>query len=200
MREGQGRARIAIEQTLESARLVLRRARLHDHPEWAALRSQSRAFLQTWEPDWREDELSRANFRRKLRRYEDDAEAGRAFAFLSWRKGDRALLGGITLGQIRRGAAQTAMLGYWIGAPFARQGYTLEAARAVLHLAFGALDLHRVEACCMPENTASLGVLSQLGFQQEGRLRQALHIAGAWRDHVLLSLLREEFDAVPAIR
>lgn len=194
MREAQTRARLAAEQGLAGKRVLLRRAQVRDHAAWAALRDESRSFLQGWEPSWREDELSRARFRRKVRRYHEDAEALRALAFLTWRKADGVLLGGVTLGQIRLGAAQTAVLGYWIGAPFARQGYTLEAARAVLHLAFGALRLHRVEAFCLPENIASRGVLAKLGFQEEGRLRQSLQIAGTRRDHLLLGLLQEEFD------
>lgn len=200
MRDGRNGAHLAVAPELEGERVVLRRPSLHDYTAWADLRRRSRGFLEAWEPAWREDELSRATYRRKVRRYEDDATTARAFAFLNWRKADRALVGGVTLGQIRRGAAQTAVLGYWVGEPFARQGYTLEAARLVLGLAFGALRLHRIEASCMPENSASLGVLAKLGFQEEGRLRQALHIAGTWRDHVLLSLLREENDATPAAR
>ena len=32
---------------------------------------------------------------------------------------DDVLVGGLTLGQIKRGVVQAATLGYWIGAPYA---------------------------------------------------------------------------------
>jgi ribosomal-protein-alanine N-acetyltransferase len=128
-----------------------------------------------------------------VRRHAEDAEAGRAFAMLNWRRSDGALLGGVTLGHIRRGAAQSAVVGYWIGAAHARRGYTLEAMRLTVAFAFQALGLHRLEASCMPENTASRALLARLGFVEEGLARRSLQIAGAWRDHLSLGLLAEEW-------
>ncbi len=175
----------------------LRPHRLADFSEWAELRDKSRAFLQPWEPTWPADDLTRAAYRRRLAAYGQDMERGLAYPFLVFRKSDDAMVGGITLSNIRRGVAQMGSIGYWVGREHSRQGYTTDAVRAVSAFAFDRLGLHRIEAACIPTNTASRGVLLKAGFEQEGLARSYLRIDGAWRDHVLFGLLspalRREF-------
>lgn len=168
----------------------LRPHRAADYAEWAALRSGSRAFLQPWEPTWPLDDLTRAAFRRRLTAYAQDIERCVAYPFLVLRQSDGAMVGGVTVSNVRRGVAQIASLGYWIGEPFARQGHTAAAVGAVTRFCFERLGLHRLEAACIPANAASRGVLLKCGFRQEGMARAYLRINGAWRDHLLFGLLR----------
>ena len=105
---------------------------------------------------------------------------------------DAALVGAVTLDNIRRGPAQAGTLGYWVGAPFARKGYMREALEAVVHYAFTDLDLSRLEAGCLPENAASRGVLEKVGFKYEGVAQSYLQINGRWRNHVLYANLRAD--------
>ncbi len=115
---------------------------------------------------------------------------GTALPLFLIRRRDSALLGAITLDNIRRGPAQAGTMGYWIGAPFARHGYMREALEAVVHYAFTELDLSRLEAGCLPENAASRGVLERVGFKYEGVAQSYLQINGRWRNHVLYANLR----------
>jgi ribosomal-protein-alanine N-acetyltransferase len=85
-------------------------------------------------------------------------------------------------------------IGYWIGLPFARRGFTVDAVRVVTHFCFGRLRLHRVEAACIPTNAASQAVLRKAGFQQEGLARDYLKIDGVWRDHLLFGLVSARHD------
>ena len=55
--------------------VMLRAPVMGDYAEWAALREQSRTFLTPWEPTWPADDLTRAAFRRRLRRYAEDMRA-----------------------------------------------------------------------------------------------------------------------------
>ena len=119
---------------------------------------------------------------------------GVTYSFLIFRAADDTLLGGITLANLRRGVAQTATLGYWIGAAHARQSYSAEALGAVLEYAFQRLGLHRVEAACLPHNEASRRLLLKCGFQEEGYAREYLRINGSWQDHQLFAILRGEFS------
>jgi ribosomal-protein-alanine N-acetyltransferase len=80
-------------------------------------------------------------------------------------------------------------IGYWVGEPFARRGYTLAAVKAVARFSFERLGLHRLEAACLPSNEASRGVLLRAGFAQEGMARAYLRINGKWEDHLLFGLL-----------
>jgi ribosomal-protein-alanine N-acetyltransferase len=160
-----------------------------DYGEWAQLREQSRAFLTPWEPIWPADDLTRSAYRRRLRRYSEDARADQAYAFFVFRKSDQTLVGGLTLANVRRGVAQAGSLGYWMGASYARHGYMTEAVRTLIPFAFGTLRLHRLEAACIPTNAASTRLLEKLGFVREGLARQYLCINGLWQDHLLYALI-----------
>ena len=177
---------------LDGEGVRLRPHRAADFTEWAELRARSRDFLQPWEPTWPPDDLTRAAYRRRLSAYAADIERGVAYPFLVFRESDGVMVGGITLSNIRRGVAQMGSIGYWIGQPFTRRGYTVDAVRAVTGFCFGRLRLHRVEAACIPTNAASQGVLLKAGFQQEGLARDYLRIDGVWRDHLLFGLVSKD--------
>jgi len=177
---------------VEGAGVFLRPPRVSDHRDWAELRFHSRDFLQPWEPAWPADDLTRAAYRRRLAVYAREIEIGGAYPFFIFRNDDQALIGGVTLSNIRRGVAETATLGYWIGQPFIRRGYGTAAVRAMCDFGFGRLRLHRIEAACLPSNAASRAVLQKCGFEQEGQARAYLKINGTWRDHLLFGLIRDE--------
>ena len=172
--------------------LYLRPAVAADYAAWAQLREQSRAFLTPWEPSWPPDDLTRAAFRRRLRRQTEDMTRDESFAFLIFDSTADELLGGLTLGGVRRGVAQAATLGYWMGAPHAGKGRMTRAVAAVARFGFDSLRLHRIEAACIPDNAPSIALLERNGFQREGFARAYLKINDAWRDHILLALLEGE--------
>jgi [ribosomal protein S5]-alanine N-acetyltransferase len=173
---------------LKGSRVTLRLPETGNFHEWAALRSASRAFLEPWEPRWSPDELERHSWRQRIQRYREDFTRGQAVAFFMFENSSRKLAGGITLGNIRRGVAQSAQIGYWTGERFAGKGLMVEAVKLIVPYAFGALSLHRIEAACIPENTRSIRVLEKAGFTREGLLRSYLKINGSWQDHYLYSL------------
>ena len=177
---------------VEGEDVYLRAPQVSDFPKWAAVREESRNFLVPWEPVWPEDDLTRAAFRRRLRRYAEDMRADLSYPFLLFRREDDALLGGMTLTNIRRGVAQAGSLGYWIGAPFARQGFMTRAVETLLPFAFRGLRLHRVEAACIPTNEPSRRLLERTGFKREGVARQYLCINGIWQDHLLYARLESD--------
>jgi [ribosomal protein S5]-alanine N-acetyltransferase len=172
--------------------VYLRPAVAADYSAWAQLRAASRDFLTPWEPTWPEDDLTRAAFRRRLRRQVEDMARDESFTFLIFDTATDALLGGLTLGGIRRGVAQAGTLGYWMGAPYAGKGRMTRAVSAATRYGFSTLRLHRVEAACLPENVASMTLLERNAFKREGLARAYLKIDGAWRDHVLYALLEHE--------
>jgi ribosomal-protein-alanine N-acetyltransferase len=172
--------------------ILLRAPQPADFAEWADLREISRAFLAPWEPTWPADDLTRAAFRRRLRRYAEDQRADLAYPFFLFRQHDNVLVGGLTLGNIRRGVAQAGSLGYWMGAPHARQGYMTAAVRALAGFAFATLRLHRIEAACIPANAASIRLLEKTGFAREGYAREYLCINGVWQDHLLYARLSSD--------
>jgi ribosomal-protein-alanine N-acetyltransferase len=177
---------------LRGSRVFLRTPQMADHASWAALRAKSRQFLEPWEPLWAHDELTRTAFRQRVKRAWRDIEDDAAYPFLIFLNKGSPLCGGLTLSNVRRGVAQTATLGYWVGAPFAGKGYMADAVRTVLPFVFGQLGLHRLEAACLPNNEASVRLLRSSGFTHEGHARRYLKINGEWRDHLLFAILAED--------
>jgi ribosomal-protein-alanine N-acetyltransferase len=177
---------------IDTERMTLRLPMHTDYRGWASLRADSRAFLSPWEPTWAEDHLTRKAFTNRVYWSARAQTGGTALPLFLIRRRDEQLLGAVTLDNIRRGPAQSGTLGYWIGQPYARQGYMREAIRAVVHHAFTTLDLSRIEAACLPENAASRGVLERSGFKYEGVAQSYLQINGRWRNHVLYANLRAD--------
>ncbi len=177
---------------IETDRVLLRAPQMSDYPAWAELRAASQDFLVPWEPLWAPDELSRASFRRRIRHYMRDMREDVGYALFVYDTSSTSLVGGITLCNVRRGVTQSCTLGYWVGAAHARQGFMTAAVRGVVPFVFDSLELHRLEAACLPENTASMRLLERVGFKREGLARQYLRINGDWRDHVLYALLETD--------
>ncbi len=176
---------------LERNRVYLRFPVQRDWRNWAALRAESRDFLAPWEPTWAYDALTRGAFRRRLKMYKTEMRQGVTYSFLIFRRVDDVLLGGITLSNLRRGVAQSATLGYWIGSPHCNQGYMTDSLAAILEFAFSRIGLHRVEAACLPANEASRRLLLRSGFREEGYAREYLRISGRWQDHQLFAILHD---------
>ena len=176
---------------IQGAGVVLRTPQMADYEAWAELRGASRDFLTPWEPTWPADELTRAAFRRRLRRYARDLREDLTYPFFVFLSGDDALVGGLTLSHVRRGVAQSASLGYWMGQPYAGRGHMSAAVAALVPFAFQTLRLHRVEAACVPTNQPSIRLLEKNGFEREGFARRYLCINGVWADHYLYARVRE---------
>eukprot|EP01037_Dinobryon_pediforme_P009603 gene9603-9680_t len=172
--------------------LILRPPKMSDYEAWSQLRYRSQAFLVPWEPSWPDDDLTRSSFRIRIRCNDQDRASGNAYSFFLFRRSDKALLGGLTLGNIRHNAAKTATLGYWMGEDFAGQGYMRQAVELALDFAFFKLGLHRVEAACLPRNARSTRLLQSLGFQREGLARAYLEINSQWEDHILFAILASD--------
>lgn len=177
---------------IETERMSLRAPQHGDFRDWTSLRRESSDFLIPWEPTWAEDHLTRKGFTNRVYWAQRSIANGTAVPLFLFRRGDETLLGAITLDNIRRGPAQAGTLGYWVGQGHARQGYMREAISAMVHHAFHHMGLSRIEAACLPENTASRGVLEKCGFKYEGVAQSYLQINGRWRTHVLYAALRAD--------
>lgn len=174
---------------IRTPNLYLRAPSVDDYAVWAVLRMESREFLTPWEPTWNEDDLTRNAFRLRTKRAAREISTDEAYSLFVFESHSETLLGGLTLGLIRRGVAQACTLGYWMGQRHAGKGHMSEAVRGALRFAFSELALHRVEAACLPNNEPSRRLLERVGFQHEGLARAYLKINGVWADHLLYAAL-----------
>ncbi len=109
------------------------------------------------------------------------------------RENSGELAGVININSIIRGAFQNGFLGFYALSPHERQGLMRQGLSAVIDLAFGEHELHRVEANVQPDNTRSVELVRGLGFRLEGRSSRYLQIDGAWKDHDRYALTVEEW-------
>lgn len=182
---------------LRGERIVLRSPQLSDHRQWVALRDESRQHLTRWEPDWTPADLTIDAFRTRLHLQNRLFRSGAALSLFVFLEGTDELIGGVILSDIRRYAAQSATIGYWIGVRWLQQGLGSQSVRLALEHAFGDLRLNRVEAACQPGNVASRALLAKAGFHEEGYARDYLHINGEWRDHLLFAATARELCGAP---
>jgi [ribosomal protein S5]-alanine N-acetyltransferase len=171
-------------QRREAARVYLREMRRGDREAFLAMVHESRALHRPWtyppeRPDQFEELVARAR--------RDDF-----VCLIACDKGTDAIAGVFTISQIVRGAFQSAYLGYYGSARFARQGYMREAMGLVLDHAFSVLRLHRLEANIQPGNTASIALARGSGFRLEGYSPRYLLIGGQWRDHERYAITVDE--------
>jgi ribosomal-protein-alanine N-acetyltransferase len=182
---------------LMGPRVTLRAPRAGDYMAWRNLRRESRDFLKPYEPRWSEADLSHRVYSSRLKRGREEAKAGTDYSFFIFLRQDgrEVLVGGVTLSNIRRRAAQFVNLGYWMGREHAGQGLMTEAVGMIVPFVFETLGLHRIHAAFLPDNVASRRVLEKNGFKEEGFAENYLQIDGKWCDHVLFGLTRERYEA-----
>jgi RimJ/RimL family protein N-acetyltransferase len=87
-----------------------------------------------------------------------------------------------------------ADIGYELNPEHWGRGYATEAARALVTHGFRELELHRVSAWCVADNTGSQGVLQKAGMRLEGRLRDNEFYKDRWWDTLLYAVLRDEWE------
>ena len=136
---------------------------------------------------WTYPPADATSYRRLLERNRAD----NFYALLARRTEDDAIVGLFEFSDVIRGSFQNAYLGYWVGEPYAGQGYMREGMRLALRFAFSELRLHRVEANIQPANRRSLALARKAGFQREGFSPRYLKIGGRWRDHERWAILSD---------
>ena len=92
-------------------------------------------------------------------------------------------------------AFNSAEIGFWLGRPYWRNGYILEAAKKVMEFAFDKMGINRLEAHAMQENLASIELLMKLGFSKEGYHPELVIKWGLYKDVITFGLLRKAYKA-----
>jgi ribosomal-protein-alanine N-acetyltransferase len=183
---------------LATERLAVRLARPGMEGAMARFLDENFArHLKRWSPPPAPGFFTESFWRERLAACVEEFHADRAARFvLQWRasREDGEVLGTCNYTNFVRGAFHACHLGYQLAAAHEGRGLMTEALRATNDFAFRTLRLHRIMANYRPENARSARLLERLGFAREGLARDYLFIDGAWRDHVLASLVNPAFD------
>ena len=165
---------------------------LEDAARRLAYYEKNRAHLAPWDPSRDETFYTLERMERWIRDDRDAAARDTGYSLLVLRRDEPAgaIVGTIGISNVVRGVFRAAHLGYSLDGEHVGLGYMHEALQATIAFAFGPLDLHRLMANYQPTNERSARVLRRLGFTVEGFARDYLFLGGAWRDHLLTSLVR----------
>jgi ribosomal-protein-alanine N-acetyltransferase len=117
-----------------------------------------------------------------------------ASRYLLCHEGAGEIVGTFHISGVVRGYFQSGYLGYEVFSPHAGKGFMRIGLQLLLSEAFGALNLHRLEANIQPGNVASIRLVSGAGFVKEGFSRHYLNIGGkGWKDHERWALVNENW-------
>ena len=97
---------------------------------------------------------------------------------------DNQLIGKIKISNIVYGVFKSGIVGYSLDKEYQGNGYMTEALNLILRYAEDELELHRLEASILTDNSKSKSVLIRCGFKEVGLNEKYLFINGAWRNHI----------------
>ena len=86
-----------------------------------------------------------------------------------------------------------AEIGYELHPDFWQSGIMTEAVKAIIPFGFNAFNLHRIEAFIDPSNISSRRLLTKVGLQSEGILRDYFFEKEKFVDAEIFSLLKRDF-------
>lgn len=86
-------------------------------------------------------------------------------------------------------------IGYWLGESYEGKGIMTRALKAFINYGFSTLNLNRIEMTVAVENERSRRLPERLGFTKEGRLRKVQWLYDHFVDHIMYSLLAEEWKS-----
>jgi ribosomal-protein-serine acetyltransferase len=88
---------------------------------------------------------------------------------------------------------RSAHIGYWLGEKYQGKGLITRSCQGLLDYSFSDMGLNRVDIRCAPANSRSRAIPQRLGFKEEGVLRQMEWLYEHFVDHVVYSMLRDEW-------
>jgi ribosomal-protein-alanine N-acetyltransferase len=181
--------------SLTTERLVLRVPTPDDAEAMCRYVNENRNHLSPWDPARSDEYFTVDYWRHELDRVVDEVREGTRLQFmlLSRKNSGGPIQGQCTYSNIVRGPFQAAYLGYALARRVEGQGLMEEALRATIDYCFRVLNLHRIMANYTPGNARSARLLKKLGFAPEGYARDYLRIAGEWQDHVLTTLINDDW-------
>lgn len=173
-------------------RFVLRPVEPADRGRYLRYRRANREAFRPFEPRRHPDAETEAGIAEWVQAALRDLASDRRYSFVIVERESPDMVGHLNFNNVVRGAFQSTNLGYAMDARYWGRGIMTAAVAAAIDVAFHDLDLHRVEAAILPDNAASVAVVSKNDFTEEGFARFYLAIDGAWRDHRIFARTNPE--------
>ncbi|MBO6655789.1 MAG: ribosomal protein S5-alanine N-acetyltransferase [Pseudomonadales bacterium] len=178
---------------LRSDRVCCRLLEPHEATKMVDFRKDNKDHLEKWEPRRPSEFFTEGFWQIHLRLALKDFRDGTSACFSMLSVDEEQVIGVCNYTNIVRGTFQSCHLGYALSHRFEGAGVMYEALSLTNAYMFKDLGLHRIMAGYLPHNDRSGKLLERLGFEKEGLARKYLKINGRWEDHVLTSLVNDDY-------
>jgi RimJ/RimL family protein N-acetyltransferase len=111
-------------------------------------------------------------------------------------KANGRVIGDVMLRWVEDGHRQ-AEIGFVLHPDHRGKGYTTEAARVLLRVAFEVVGLHRVFGRTEARNAASARVMEKLGMRREAHFVENEYVKDEWQSELVYAILDREWQAQP---
>ena len=155
---------------------------------------KNKTHLSCWEPVQSDIFYTESYWKEKIVQIRDDFLTKKSCCLNNYMKENDKLVGMINYNNFIHGAFHSCFLGFKISEDTQNKGLITEALRASTTYVFKQLNLHRIGANYMPRNRASAKVLEKGGFKQGGIAEDYLYINGKWEQHMLTSLINNNWN------
>ena len=172
--------------------IFLRMLSARDAESLFALTDRSREYLREWLP-WLDDTNSAEDSLQYIKH---------TFHIYNNRKGitagifyEEELVGIVSFNQLDF-TNDIGAVGYWLGEEFQGKGIMTKTVQSLTTYGFEHLKLNRIEIRVATKNLPSQAIPERLKFTEEGILRQAEKLYNDYVDHILYSMLKEEWTVI----
>lgn len=178
--------------TLETERLIIREFTRDDVDSTQRYGGDlENVFFMPWGPNNRQ---ATAEFVEKTLAWQAE-DPRREYSMAICLRSSGEHIGGISL--TLDDARTSGELGWILRKDMWRNGYTTEAAHALMRFGFEQLGLHRITARCNADNTASYRVMEKLRMRREAHFRSACYERVGdhkeWTDELVYAILKTEW-------
>ncbi len=127
-------------------------------------------------------------------RHAEQSRTGEAYFFAVCELGDDRFIGTTWFKEINRLDAN-AELAIYMDRDHIGSGWGTDAQRTLLAFGFGTLGLERIWLVVGAGNARAIRSYQKVGFQREGVMRRTFRVRGQLTDALLMSILRDEWEA-----
>lgn len=155
----------------------------------------NRAFLRPWEPRREEAFYSEQGWTKRLVKLHELHRMGLGYYLIILDSESGDMMGTVSFSNISRFPFHACNLGYSLAENAQGKGVMTKAMRLAIKYMFDIQNVHRIMAAYLPRNHRSEATLMRLGFKKEGLAKDYLLIDDIWEDHILSSLVNENWKA-----
>lgn len=165
--------------------LILKILNEGNAPEVLDFYQRNQTWFDLYEPQKPEDFYTEAFIKKVLRAESAAFLNGKHVRFFLYdSSASNAIIGTISFSNIKNAPFCSCCIGYKIDKKFQRQGYGRRMLTMALKIMVMERGMHRIEAYILPDNTASMSLVTSLGFLPEGTAYAYVQLHGFWQDHL----------------